>query len=124
MRAEGVSYLFPLLRLIFLLSPLLLPTPWRRLIIRAKVRPVSNDCLADLNVDVGDIVFFKQLSALEGHNDAIAARESSGLHADPEDDRGIMDERDVIRLGFPDADDIDGIPLRVHRVQKGVDLEG
>ena len=47
---------------------------------------VYNVQLADLDVDVGDIVFHQNLPAPEGHDDAVMARERCGYHTDPEDD--------------------------------------
>ena len=76
----------------------------------------------DLDFDIGDIVFFKNLSALEGRDNPITGRERSGGHADPEDDRGDMNERDEILFDVPDAEDVDASSLHVRRAQKGDDL--
>ena len=78
----------------------------------------SNDRLADLDVDVSDIVFHKKVPALEGHDDAIIARERSSNHADPEDDGGGR------FFDVPDADDVGASSLHLHRVQKHMELEG
>jgi hypothetical protein len=72
---------------------------------------------ADLDFNVGDIVFSKELAALGDHDDAIFARERVGHHADPEDDRGVSE----IRFHDPNADDVDAGPLHLHRVQKAID---
>ncbi len=73
--------------------------------------------LADLDIDVGDIGFYKKLPAPGGHDGAVIARERCGHHADPENNGGG-------RLsGVPDADDVDASPLHLHRFQKGVELE-
>src|SRR4029077_20933430 len=48
----------------------------------------GNDRLANLDIDIGDIVFDKNLPAPGGHDDTVIARERCGHHADPEDDGG------------------------------------
>ena len=78
---------------------------------------MSNDRLADLNVDVADIAFYKKFPALGGHDDAVIARERCRHHTNPEDDGG----RRLSRL--PDADDVGASPLHLHRVQKDMELE-
>ena len=55
--------------------------------------------LADLDVDVSDIVFYKKFPTLVSRDDAIFTRERSGLHANPEDDG-----EGILFLGVPDFD--------------------
>ena len=76
----------------------------------------GNDRLADLNINIINIIFYKKLPALGGHDDTIFTRERCRHHADPEDDRG------KILFGDPNADDINASPLHLHRFQKGADL--
>jgi hypothetical protein len=82
---------------------------------------VYNVQLADLDVDVGDIVFHQNLPAPGGHDDAVIARERCGYHTDPEDDGEERFGGRILLLGVPDADDIDARPVHFHRLQKGKD---
>lgn len=72
--------------------------------------------LADLDIDVGDIVLFEKFPALAGHGDAVLARERCGHDADPEDDGRAG------HFGVADANDIHARPLHVFRRQEGEDL--
>jgi hypothetical protein len=78
----------------------------------------GNDRLTDLDIDIGNVVFHKELPALEGHDGAIMARKRCGHHPDPENDGGERLSDD------PDPDDVRAGPLYLHRVQKGMELEG
>jgi len=80
------------------------------------LKPLSR--YMDFDVDVGDIVFYKKLMALWGHDGAVVAREGSGNHTYPEDDGG---ERLFPARGS-DAENVGAAPLHLHRIQKGPDF--
>ena len=82
-------------------------------------RRAGNDRLADLDIDIGNVIFYKELPAFEGHHKAVMARKRSGHHPDPEDDGSGR----LSASGIPNPNNIRAGPLHLHRVQKGVDLE-
>ena len=68
------------------------------------------DRLADLDIDIGNFIFYKKLPALGGHDDAVMARKRCGHHADPEDDGGGK------LSSVPNPDDVRAGPFHLHRV--------
>ena len=72
--------------------------------------------LVDLDVNVGNIVFYKKLLVLGGHDGAFIVRERFGEHTYP-DDGGGGRLSDVL-----DAEGVNASPLYIPRIQKGAEL--
>ena len=71
--------------------------------------------LANLDINISDIVFAQEFLALASCDNAFIARERFRHHTDPEDDGGGSRRLSGVR----DADNIDARPHHTHRVQKG-----
>jgi hypothetical protein len=64
--------------------------------------------LADLDLNIGDFVFKKKITAFSGHDEAVIATERCRRDADPEDD-GLW-----VLFSEPNADNFNASEIDLH----------